>query len=328
MKLILLILHYTSITASQPLSFYTLANPAFTAQAGNYQVYIEPRGIGDIAVFNCSARLDQWGFGFSNARVGDGVWHEHKNWLGVSYTHQRFPVSLGVNCGIREIDQLRDGYFDFGLFIRRPVKLGFTIRNFAVSDIIMRGGLTYDWNIFFVTLEGERFRQRFSSRDSITGHGIVGLSYPLGDFGALIYGGYHPEQVIGGIGLSYRNFFESKVIFEEDIKVFVGISFRPPVVVREVTMVETLIVEGSKPIIIEKRIVKSDSPPPKSTKLTESQKKYCETHYLKGIEHYLADDIKAAIREWTMVADVAPQYRDVQRYIENARAKLRLLEED
>lgn len=320
----LLILCYSSTTVSQPLSFYTLSNPAFTAQAGNYQVYIEPKGIGDIAVFNCSARWEQWGFGFSNARMGDEAWHEHKNWLGVSYTPKRFPVSLGINCGIREIYDTRDGFFDFGAWLQRPVQIGFAIRNFAVPDVIIRGGITYTWRMFFITLEGERLTRN----DSTTGHGIIGLSYPLGDFTALAFGGYHPEQVIGGVGLSYQNFFESKIMFEEDINVFIGISFRPPVVVREVTVVETLLVEGSKPIIIEKRIVKSDSPPPKAAGLTAQQKKYCEVHYLKGIEYYLNNEIKAAIREWTLVTNTSSQYRDVQRYLENARAKLKLLEED
>ena len=49
---------------------------------------------------------------------------------------------------------------------------------------------------------------------------------------------------------------------------------------------------------------------------------------MKGIEFYLADEIQKAIQEWTSVTNVDPSYKDVKRYLENARAKQKMLEEE
>jgi hypothetical protein len=70
-------------------------------------------------------------------------------------------------------------------------------------------------------------------------------------------------------------------------------------------------------------------PPPPVTKqqLTTQQKAYCEEHYMKGIEFYVNDELGKAIQEWNLVTKVDPGYKDVKRYIENARAKKELLEE-
>jgi hypothetical protein len=325
---IILFFSATHTTTSTPISYYTLANPAFTAHYGTFHVFIEPKDIGDISVFSCSGKHEIWGFALSNMRTGDQPWHERRNWASVALHLNSLPLSVGINAGLNKVNEETNILTDFGVWLKKPLHAGFTYSNIFHDDRILRGGVSYTWSYFTGSFEIE---------DSIRSgalkpHGLVKFSYPIGDFTFAISGGIYPDILSTGLGVEYRRFITAQLFYQDiandNLKALIGIHFRPPVVVREVAVVETMTV--TKPVIVERPVSKTHPPPPPKTtpELTAEQQAYCEEHYMKGIEYYVKDRLDAAIKEWILVTNIDPEYKDVKRYLENARAKKDLLKED
>lgn len=315
----LFLLSYSFTTVSTPISYYTLSNPAFTSYAGDYQVYIEPKDIGEIVVFNISAKFSYWGFGFSNMSVEN----ESKNWGSIAHHFDIIPLSLGINFGINEIYYDRNVLFDLGIWLEDPVSAGFNFGNILNEEKIARFGASYTWKKITGTFEIEDSIQAYEH--VFTPHLLIGFQQPAGDFTIRLCGGYHPEKLIAGIGLGFRNFIKVQLLMEEENRVLIEVNFSPPVVVKEIIVSETLLIE--KPVIIKKTITKTEPKYRKPYTLTEKDRKYCENHYLKGIDYYINDELNQAIKEWKLVVKVCPDYKEVHRYLENAREKLKLLKE-
>lgn len=320
----------THTMTSMPLTYHTLSNPAFTAYYGNFHVYIEPRDVGDISVFSCSGRFKNWGLGFSNLRAGDRYWNERRNWASIAHHVGNVPLSIGMNTGIYKIYDQTNFLADLGIWLKRPFGAGLLFSNVFHDDRILRGGISYTWRFLTAAFEVE---DTLRSGTYVL-HGAVVFRTAYKDFRFTLSGGYYPDVFSGSVGFEYRRFITVQAIYEDlehddgdKIKVLIGIHFRPPVVVREIAVVETMTVK--QPVIVEKTIIKKEPlPPPKTSgEPTAEQQAYCETHYMKGIELYVNDRIDAAIEEWNLVTKVDPDYKDVQRYLENAQAKKELLKE-
>ena len=315
--LILFIIGFSLNSVATPISYYTLSNAAFTAFRGNYQVFIEPKDIGEIAVFNCSARFSDCGLGFSN--MDEGI--ERKNWASISYHVRKIPVSIGLNAGVIKVYDNTDGLFDLGVWYRNRLSLGITYSNILNRDKILRAGISYKWKQFMAGVELEDSIRN----QSLTPYGVIGIIQPVRDFCLKAYAGVSQHNLDAGLGIEFRDFINAMVFFTDPIKVLIGFNFRPPVVTKTVTVVDTLIVK--QPVIVEKTVIKKKPKPSPVKPLSKKDKQYCEKHYLKGIEYYVNDQLDKAIAEWKLVVRTCPDYKDVQRYLENAQAKLKLLEE-
>jgi len=315
--LILFIIGFSLNSVATPISYYTLSNAAFTAFRGNYQVFIEPKDIGEIAIFNCSARFSDCGLGFSN--MDEGI--EQKNWASISYHVRKIPISIGLNAGIIKIYDNTDGLLDLGVWYRNRLSLGITYSNILNRGKILRAGISYTWKQFMAGVELEDSIRN----QSLTPYGVIGIIQPVGDFCLKAYAGVSQHNLDVGLGIEFRNFINAMVFFTDTIKVLIGFNFRPPVITKTVTVVDTLIVKH--PVIVEKTVIKKEPKPTPVKLLSKKDKQYCEEHYLKGIENYVNDHLEEAIVEWNLVTKVCFDYKDVKRYLENARAKLELLEE-
>jgi hypothetical protein len=315
--LILFIIGFSLNSVATPISYYTLSNAAFTAFRGNYQVFIEPKDIGEIAVFNCSARFSDCGLGFSN--MDEGI--ERKNWASISYHVRKIPISIGLNAGIIKVYDNTDGLLDLGVWYRNRLSLGITYSNILNRGKILRAGISYTWKQFMAGVELEDSIRN----QSLTPYGVIGIIQPVGDFCLKAYAGVSQHNLDVGLGIEFRDFINAMVFFTDTIKVLIGFNFRPPVITKTVTVVDTLIVK--QPVIVEKTVIKKEPKPTPVKLLSKKDKQYCEEHYLKGIENYVNDHLEEAIVEWNLVTKVCSDYKDVKRYLENARAKLELLEE-
>jgi|GEM_PF-2416633 len=325
---LLLLVSTTYTSSSLPLSYHTLSNPAFTAYYGRFHVFIEPRDVGDISVFSISGKFNCWALGFSNIRFGDEPWNERRNWASIAHHFTKLPLSAGINAGIYKVFDETSVLTDLGLWLKRPVSAGVIFTNIFNDDRIVRGGVSYSWQYLTATIEIEDSLRT----GTLVPHGMVTFSYPFKDFSFYLTGGFCPNIISGGIGIEYRRFISAQLLYEDvdqnSLKALIGIHFRPPVVFRQIAVVETVAVK--EPVIIEKTVIKQDPPrqPRTSHDLTSQQIVYCEEHYMKGIEFYVNDQLDEAIREWTLVTKVDPGYKDVKRYLENAKAKKELLKEE
>lgn len=315
--LILFIIGFSLNSVATPISYYTLSNAAFTAFRGNYQVFIEPKDIGEIAVFNCSALFSDCGLGFSN--MDEGI--ERKNWASISYHVRKIPISIGLNAGIIKVYDNTDGLLDLGVWYRNRLSLGITYSNILNRSKILRAGISYTWKQFMAGVELEDSIRN----QSLTPYGVIGIIQPVGDFCLKAYAGVSQHNLDVGLGIEFRDFINAMVFFTDTIKVLIGFNFRPPVITKTVTVVDTLIVK--QPVIVEKTVIKKEPKPTPVKPLSKKDKQYCEEHYLKGIENYVNDHLEEAIVEWNLVTKVCSDYKDVKRYLENAQAKLELLEE-
>jgi len=315
--LIFFIIGFSLNSVATPISYYTLSNAAFTAFRGNYQVFIEPKDIGEIAIFNCSARFSDCGLGFSN--MDEAI--EQKNWASISYHTRKIPISIGFNAGIIKVYDNTDGLLDLGVWYRNRLSLGITYSNILNRGKILRAGISYTWKQFMAGVELEDSIRN----QSLTPYGVIGIIQPVGDFCLKAYAGVSQHNLDAGLGIEFRDFINAMVFFTDTIKVLIGFNFRPPVITKTVTVVDTLLVK--QPVIVEKTVIKKEPKPTPVKPLSKKDKQYCEEHYLKGIEYYVNDQLKEAINEWNLITKVCADYKDVKRYLENARAKLELLEE-
>ncbi len=305
-------------SASTPINYYTLSNPSFTAFRGNYQVFIEPKDVGEIAVVSCAARFYDWGLGFSN--MHEGI--ERRNWVSISHHLRKIPLSLGLNAGIIKVYDNADGLFDLGVWYRTKLSLGVNYSNILNEDRILKAGLSYTWKQFMAGVEIEDSTRTHN----LTPHAIIGFRQPVGDFCLRAYAGFCPGTLSAGLGIEFRDFISGMVFLEDStMNVIIGLHFRPPVKVKEVTVVDTLFVH--KKVIVEKPAIRKEPEPSPVKPLLKKDRQYCEEHYLKGIEYYVSNQLNEAIAEWKLVAKVYAEYKDVKRYLENAQAKLELLEE-
>lgn len=54
-------------------------------------------------------------------------------------------------------------------------------------------------------------------------------------------------------------------------------------------------------------------------------KKQAEVHYLRGVKHFLNEELKAAIKEWERTLALEPEYKKAEKYIQNAKNLLEKL---
>jgi hypothetical protein len=316
-----LIFCYTFNSVSTKVSAYTLSNPAFTAHSGDFEFYLEHKDIGEIEYFNLSAQLRNWGLGFSSGFNEYSSNIEKRNWLSLAH-HLNIPLSLGFNLGMNKIWNNTNVLCDIGLWFRHNLSVGIGYCNIFNDDRLVRFGTSYTWRQITGTIELED-----SIRNNhLTPHFLIGITQPVGDIKLILEGGYHPERLVGGMGIKFREFIEAVFFYEETVKLMIGVNFSPPVRLREVTIVETLLVE--QPIVIKKTIIKKEPKHTKPKTLSKKDKSYCENHYLKGIDYYVNNQLEKAIKEWNLVISICPEYKDVKRYLENAREKLKLLKEE
>jgi hypothetical protein len=330
-SLYLFLFGFSSTAVSTPISSYTFSNPAFTGLFGDYELYVEQRDIGEITFFNFSSNIQNWAFGFSNAYHETEQVIDKRSWMSLS-RHFDVPFSIGVNGGVHQRWSETNLYFDIGAAIHYLIDLGITYNNmFDEEELprILRAGASLRWRQFTGTIEIEdSIRQ-----EQLIPHLIVAMDVPIEEFCIRLYAGYRHAQgadlenlVFGAAEISYRNMIRGAFIYDDYAKLTMGFNIKPRVQVHRVQYVDTLIVE--KPVIIEKPVYREPKTEEKEPPaLTAKDKKYCEEHYLQGINHFVKDQLPEAIAEWERVVKVCPKYKEVQRYLENARAKLELLEE-
>jgi len=307
----LIVTSYSYQTVSTPLSYYTLANPAFTSHLGNYEVYLEPKDIGEITVFNVSGRFRSWGFGLSNYYEQLHADYERKNWVSIA-CHLKHPLSVGCNLGLSKILDETAAFVDIGAWFRANPGAGFGYFNSPNETHSIRFGASYVWKKFTGILEIEDSLLY----DDLVAHFLVSFDQPINDFDLKVSAGYHPKHLVFGMEMGFRDFIKAIVSLEETRKVLVGFNFSPPVVTKEITVVETLMVE--KPIIVKTT---------KTYPMNMKDIKYCEEHYRKGIEYYVNNRIEDAIKEWNLAVKVCPDYKEVQQYLGRAKAKLEMLKQ-
>ncbi len=309
--LLFLIIAHTFNTVSEPIGCLTLSNPAFTGHLGNYEFYLEHSDIGKISFFNLSTQFKGYGLGFSSYFNELEETTEKRNCLSFS-RHLNLPLSFGTNIGLIKLNHETDPLLDIGIWFRKRLGFGFSANNLLNRDRIMRIGISYEWKIL---------QTIFEIADSVhsgskTVHILLGLKQPIGELLIIPRLGYHPGQIVGGFEVQFHDFIDIDLTIEETARLSIGVNFSPPVVIKEVSMVETLTVE--RPIVIKKT---------EKYKLSKRKLKYCEQHYLKGIECYLDNRIEEAIEEWKKVKAVYPDYKELRRYMKNAQEKLKLLKE-
>lgn len=132
-----------------------------------------------------------------------------------------------------------------------------------------------------------------------------GIKYSIMPFD--FYFSYSKNRLFLGISIDYREKIRIKKITEK-----VEVVKEVPVYIKE------------KPKE-EKKVIKEEEKPKKE--LTEEELKNLEFHYKKGIEYYKKDMLEEAIREWEKVFEIYPDYKDVRKYLEETKEKLKKLKE-
>ena len=54
-------------------------------------------------------------------------------------------------------------------------------------------------------------------------------------------------------------------------------------------------------------------------------KKQAKVHYLRGVKHFLNEELKDAIKEWEKTLALEPEYKKAEKYIQNAKNLLEKL---
>lgn len=132
-----------------------------------------------------------------------------------------------------------------------------------------------------------------------------GIKYSIMPFD--FYFSYSKNRLFLGINIDYREKIKIKKIVEK-----VEVVKEVPIYIKE------------KPKE-EKKVIKEEERPRRE--LTEEELKMLEFHYKKGIEYYKKDMLEEAIKEWEKVFEINPDYKDVRKYLEETREKLRKLKE-
>jgi hypothetical protein len=329
--IIVFLLSLSFNTVSNEHSSFTLSNPAFSGSFGEYELYVEQRDVGEITFFNFSTRLYNWGIGFSNSFDDDSYSPEKRSFASVAY-HIPMPLSIGANIGLyRRFDQT-DAYIDFGTWFHFGLDFGICYRNVLSQENIariLRAGASYTWKQVTATVEIEDS----VLQDRIIPHILLSFDQPIRDFNVKLTGGVHyiddtniNDMVVAALEISFRDMIRGAVLYEDNAKVLIGFNIQPRVHIEEITLVDTIreTVVVKEPIIVEKTtVIRPDDDSPKV--LSSKDEEYCEEHYRRGIKHFVNDQLQDAINEWTLVTKVCPDYKDVKRYLNNARTKLELL---
>jgi tetratricopeptide (TPR) repeat protein len=63
------------------------------------------------------------------------------------------------------------------------------------------------------------------------------------------------------------------------------------------------------------------------TYIKESEEKYKDLHYRRGISFFWREKLAEAIEEWELVYEIDPDYKDVDKNIERVRNLMKRLEE-
>ncbi len=111
-------------------------------------------------------------------------------------------------------------------------------------------------------------------------------------------------------------------------RLFLGVSvdYREKIRIKKVT--EKVEVVKEVPVYIKEKPKKEKPKEEKYEKeLTEEELKMLEFHYKKGIEYYKKDMLEEAIKEWEKVFEIDPDYKDVRKYLEETKEKLKKLKE-
>lgn len=116
-----------------------------------------------------------------------------------------------------------------------------------------------------------------------------------------------------------------------DNRFFLGLSvdYREKIKIKKIT--EKVEVVKEVPVYIkekpkeEKKVIKEEEKPKRE--LTEEEIRMLEFHYKKGIEYYKKDMLEEAIKEWEKVFEIDPNYKDVKKYLEETKEKLKKLKE-
>ncbi|MEO0215477.1 MAG: hypothetical protein ABIL70_05055 [candidate division WOR-3 bacterium] len=310
-QLLYITLNFSFNAVSTLENAHSSSNPAFTSYLSNYELYLAHKDLGEINYFNFSTRLRKIGIGFSSSTKEDINTIEKKTWISNSF-HFNLPVSLGTNCGIIKNSNQIGALFDFGIWVRYFLNIGICYYNLFAEERSLRTGISYPYRAFEATIE---LQSKFQTREIIT-HFLLDFKKQLGRVQLGMGFGYHPKRFVSKYEITLNDFINCTLYLEEEPSLILKIYFSPPVIVKEVTVVETLMVE--KPLVVKKT---------KKYELTQEKLNYCEMHYRAGIEYYLKNELKKAIQEWNLVVNVYPEYKDVARYLDTAKKKLALLEE-
>jgi len=56
--------------------------------------------------------------------------------------------------------------------------------------------------------------------------------------------------------------------------------------------------------------------------IKKSMKKQAEVHYLKGVKHFLNEELQSAIKEWEKTLSLNPEHKNAKKHVKNARSLL------
>ncbi len=310
--IILMLVGITLETVSMPGACLSRANPALVGSYADYELYAIPDRIGSLSYLHGSIRHNQWGLGLSAASQ-----HERgQAWLSIS-RRLKIPVAIGVNLGAAREYDLEHFLFDAG--IEFTIKARFGLVGYDLTDYHRRlkGGLTYEFKPAFLTLEVEdsTFYPRWVPNI------IVGLAHTFGIWSMKAAVGYHRRHAALAAEIDYKHTLRLALLSEETFQVQLGFGLNPG---RAARHTDTVYVVKRVPVMTPP---KNGTPfePPSATVLVDSA--YCDVHYRKGIGHYLNNRLAEAIREWTLVILECPDYKEVTRYLDNAREKQKLLKD-
>ncbi len=308
-------------SVSQPLFESGLSNPAFSSFSGTYEAHITANENFIFDYLSAGAQINRLGISFATYRYD----RYSQSWAGIRYRFD-FPLAIGMNLGTSQIYQDSDIITDFGLWFNYWLHFGISYRNILQDERLLRAGATFTRRKISMMCEIE------SGGDQQRTDINLGLGYlhHLGEIDINGVAGYNLHNFAFTLGFTYRQFKVGMLlsdVFSDTFRInmMVSIFLEPPVKEKIIVFQETLEVYVHKPTSLKKPI--TTKKPLTVDQLSTSERLYCEQHYLKGIEYYLANDLKKAIEEWNLVRAKCPEYKEVQRYLANATEKIKQLEE-
>jgi len=259
-----------------------------------------------------------------------GLIFDGKNFIDLQIDKKLLPLYIGGRIGYGRENSLRIG----NGFVFSPIKYFSTGINYIFSYsfktkdyiYIFQGGFFGDLNILKIFSEFS-FEENFENFVYHFGGEMDLAFFPsLKIFSGFIIG----KRFYPSIGLKYTLFpFDFYISYAEN-RFFGGLSidYREKIKIKKI--IETIEVVKEVPVYIKekpkesKKVIKVEE---KEKELTEKDFELMEFHYKKGIEYYKKDMLEKAIEEWEKVYEIYPGYKDVKKYLEETKEKLKKLKE-
>lgn len=259
-----------------------------------------------------------------------GLIFDGKNFIDLQFDKKILPLYIGGKIGYGKENSLRIG----NGFVFSPIKYFSAGINYIFSYSFKRKDYLYvfqsgafgDLNILKIFCEFS-FEKNF---ENFAYHFGQEMDLPFLPSLKIFSGFMVGEKFYPSFGLQYALFpFDFYISYAEN-RFFAGLSvdYREKIKIKKIT--ETVEVVKEVPVYVKekpkesKKLLKVEE---KEKELTEKDFELMEFHYKKGIEYYKKDMLEKAIEEWEKVYEIDPGYKDVKKYLEETKEKLKKLKE-